>query len=78
LHERNIVLIFVMSSNEARHKKIEIMTTIIRGTKLKLNIDGVIRIYEVRWIEDNNYTIFNKYVTSSTYSLDFILKNLVD
>ena len=54
------------------------MTTIIRGTKLKLNIEGVIRIYEVRWIEDNNYTIFNKYVTSSTYTLDFILQNLVD
>jgi len=54
------------------------MKTIIRGTKLKLNIDGVIRVYEVRFIENNNYTIFNKYVTSSTYTLDFILENLVD
>jgi len=36
LHKRNIVLIFVLSSNEARHKKIEIMTN-VREIKVSAN-----------------------------------------
>jgi hypothetical protein len=54
------------------------MTTqnIIIGTKLNLNVNGKVRQYEVKSIENGIYKIFNKFVVSIFVDLDFINANL--
>ena len=55
------------------------MTTkeITIGTKLDLNVNGKVRTYEVKFIENGMYKIFNKFVVSILVDLDFINENLV-
>ena len=52
------------------------MTTIEKGTKLDLNINGKVKTYEVKWIENGFYSIYNKYEVTKKVSLDFILNNI--
>ena len=52
------------------------METITKGTKLELNLGGTTRTYEVKWIENGIYTLFNKYTCSLHVDFDFILEHL--
>jgi len=56
------------------------MTTqnITIGTKLNLNVNGKVRQYEVKDIENGMYKIFNKFVISIFVDLDFINANLAE
>jgi hypothetical protein len=46
------------------------------GDTVKLTIDGVDRIYEIKLIVDNEYLLFNKYVISVWRSAEYIINNL--
>jgi hypothetical protein len=52
------------------------METITKGTKLELTLGGTTRTYEVKWIENGIYTLFNKYTFSLHVDFDFILEHL--
>lgn len=54
------------------------MKTITKGTKLELNIGATTRIYEVKWIENGIYTLYNKYIFSLHVDLNFILEHLTN
>ena len=45
---------------------------------LELNIEGTIRTYEVKWIENGIYTLFNKYICSLHVDFNFILEHLTN
>ena len=53
-------------------------TLITVGAKLNLNINGKVRTYEVKLIENGMYKIFNKFVISSFVDLEFIKNNIVN
>ena len=47
------------------------------GDKVKLNNEGVIRIYEIKEISGDKYKLFNKFQISFYETIDFIIKNEV-
>ena len=54
------------------------LENITKGTKLKLNINGVTRVYEVRFVENGLYSLFNKFVITAKFDINFIKEHLVD
>ncbi len=46
------------------------------GDKVKLTINGIVKVYEIKLIVNNEYLLFNKYEISAWRNVEYILNNL--
>jgi hypothetical protein len=58
--------------------KLNTMENLTRYSKVNLTINGITRTFEIKWIENGLYTIFNKFVNSQKVDLNYIIKHLAD
>ena len=54
------------------------MENLTRNSKVNLTINGITRTFEIKWIENGLYTIFNKFVNSQQVDLNYIIKHLAN